>query len=491
MSWFRTNFDTCFIILQVWVDGLVVLLGCFLGFKLFTWLEPSIQLSLASYGQVFVLITGITLAAFWAFGLYRWRKSILNVEEYQAMFKATVASFFISSTAILFLGPGDESSPAEQDNILYRLLEPFHNFFQLEGSVESLSRILFLFVFFSIFLLMVVQRGVSFQLLSWFHAKGLGNTNVAVFGTGPMALRLEQKLRLFPTLGYKFIGFLDDDPNRHDDMLRGYPILGGRKDLARLKQAHGISRVFVAAPTMDEDELVDLCARLEDVDIEYQVVPRLYHFFSRRITVDNLDSVPLITPSVDPTRPIYRAAKRMLDVVTSLSVLLLALPFLVLLAIAIKRESPGPIFFSQVRVGQGGRTFRMLKFRTMYTHMCGDAVSPSSGQDPRVTRLGRILRSTSLDELPQFLNVLRGEMSLVGPRPEMPFIVESYSAVDRLRLDAKPGITGLWQVSEARKSPIHENIDYDLYYIENQSLVLDFVIFFLTAMAVLRVRATH
>ena len=181
----------------------------------------------------------------------------------------------------------------------------------------------------------------------------------------------------------------------------------------------------------------------------------------------------------------------MLDIVTSLTLLTLALPLLILLAIAIKRESPGPVFFSQVRVGQGGRTFRMLKFRTMYTHMCGDAVSPSSGQDPRVTRLGRILRSTSLDELPQFLNVLRGEMSLVGPRPEMPFIVESYSAVDRLRLDAKPGITGLWQVSEARKSPIHENIDYDLYYIENQSLVLDFVIFFLTAMAVLRVRTTN
>ena len=165
--------------------------------------------------------------------------------------------------------------------------------------------------------------------------------------------------------------------------------------------------------------------------------------------------------------------------------------FLLLLALAIKRESPGPIFFSQVRVGQGGRTFRMLKLRTMYTDMCGDAVSPSSGRDPRITRLGRVLRSTSLDELPQFMNVLRGEMSLVGPRPEMPFIVDSYSAVDRLRLDAKPGITGLWQVSEARKSPIHENIDYDLYYIENQSLVLDFVIFFLTALAILRVRATH
>lgn len=491
MSWFRTNFDTCFIILQVWVDGLLILLGCVLGFQVFGWLEPNLDLSLGSYGQVFVLITGITLGCFWAFGLYRWRKSILNVEEYQSLFKAVVASFFVSSTAILFLGPGDPPAGDVQRNAIYKILEPLWMVFRLDASVESLSRVLFLFVFFAIFLLMVVQRGIAFQLLSWFHAKGLGNTNVAVFGTGPMALRLEQKLRLFPTLGYRFVGFLDDDPQRHGDQLRGYPILGGRKDLARLKQAHGISRVFVADTNMEEDELVDLCSRLEDVDIEYQVVPRLYHFFSRRITVDNLDSVPLITPSVDPTRPIYRAAKRLLDLGTALTVLLVFSPILFLLAFAIKRESPGPIFFSQVRVGQGGRTFRMLKFRTMYTHMCGDAVSPSSGQDPRVTRLGRILRASSLDELPQFLNVLRGEMSLVGPRPEMPFIVESYSSVDRLRLDAKPGITGLWQVSEARRSPIHENIDYDLYYIENQSLVLDFVIFFLTAMAVLRVKSTH
>ena len=133
----------------------------------------------------------------------------------------------------------------------------------------------------------------------------------------------------------------------------------------------------------------------------------------------------------------------------------------------------------------------MLKFRTMHQEMCEDALSPVSSKDPRITRLGRFLRRFSLDEFPQFLNVLRGEMSLVGPRPEMPFIVDQYSAVGRLRLDARPGITGLWQVSEARKDPIHENLDYDLYYIENQSFFLDMVILFLTLMAVLRIRTVH
>ncbi len=489
MHWFRTNFDTCFIVLQVWFDGLMILLACLLGFQVFGWMEPNAPLSLTEYAQVFVLITGVTLGCFWACGLYRWRKSILNVEEYQAIFKAVFASFFVSSTAMLFLRPAQEN--LEQQNIIYRGLQPIHEMFRLEHSADDYSRILLLVVFVAIFFVTVVQRGLAFHFLSWLHAKGFGNTRVAVFGTGPMALRLEQKLRLFPTLGYRFVGFLDDDPKRRGDRLRGYPILGGRQDLAHLMQAQDIKRVFVATPMMEEEALVDLCSRLEDIGIDYQVVPRLYHFFSRRITVDNLDSVPLITPAVDPVRPLYRLVKRSMDILTSLTLLLITLPLLLLVAFLIKRDSRGPIFFSQVRVGLGGRTFRMLKFRTMYVDQCGDAISPDSKQDPRVTRVGRFLRASSLDELPQFLNVLMGEMSLVGPRPEMPFIVESYSPVDRLRLDAKPGITGLWQVSEARKSPIHENIDYDLYYIENQSIVLDMVIFVLTAAAMLKVKSTH
>jgi lipopolysaccharide/colanic/teichoic acid biosynthesis glycosyltransferase len=126
----------------------------------------------------------------------------------------------------------------------------------------------------------------------------------------------------------------------------------------------------------------------------------------------------------------------------------------------------------------------MFKFRTMHARACDDAVAPNSENDPRVTRVGRILRRYSLDELPNFINVLRGDMSVVGPRPEMPFIVETYGAIDRERLRAKPGVTGLWQISYARQGAIHENIDYDLYYIENQSILLDLVIIALTGFAV-------
>ncbi len=133
----------------------------------------------------------------------------------------------------------------------------------------------------------------------------------------------------------------------------------------------------------------------------------------------------------------------------------------------------------------------MFKFRTMYADMCGDAVTPQHGRDPRVTRVGRILRKTSLDEIPQLWNVLKGDMSLVGPRPEMPFIVDQYDELQMRRLDVKPGITGLWQVSAARNAPIHENVDYDLYYIENQSFFLDALIFVLTLGTMLKLRSTN
>jgi exopolysaccharide biosynthesis polyprenyl glycosylphosphotransferase len=346
-------------------------------------------------------------------------------------------------------------------------------------------------VFLAILLLGIVQRAVAFRLLSNLHARGIGNVNVAVFGTGPLARRIQQKLKLFPTLGYNFVGFLERDADRHQDRIGGHAVLGSDRDLDRVRDEHGIRLVIVAKPELDEDELIALCRRFEDFGIRYQVVPRLYHFFSRRFSVETLDSVPLITPQSVPMRPVYSFLKRAMDVLVSSSVLLVASPLLLVIALVIKRQSPGPVLFTQYRRGAHNSTFRIFKFRTMFTELCGDAITPQTSLDPRVTPFGRFLRKTSLDELPQLWNVLRGDMSLVGPRPEMPFIVEDYDEMQRMRLDVKPGITGLWQVSEARKAPIHENVDYDLYYIENQSVFLDVTIFIMTVGTMLRLRSTH
>ena len=186
------------------------------------------------------------------------------------------------------------------------------------------------------------------------------------------------------------------------------------------------------------------------------------------------------------SRPWYAAVKRMADAALSLFLLILLMPLLTLTAVAVELDSPGPAFFRQRRIGKDGRTFLIWKFRSMYMDAPRYAASPTSNQDQRLTRIGQLIRRFSVDELPQLINVLRGEMSLVGPRPEMPFIVKGYTAIERQRLAVKPGITGLWQVSPARAFPIHEYLQYDLHYIQNQNLMLDGVILIRTIASVIR-----
>jgi len=161
-----------------------------------------------------------------------------------------------------------------------------------------------------------------------------------------------------------------------------------------------------------------------------------------------------------------------------------------MVAALIRIDSAGPVLFRQTRVGEKGRTFRILKFRTMHADSPAYMDSPCSPMDPRITTVGRFLRRTSLDELPQLINVIRGDMSLVGPRPEMPYVVAGYNELQRERLSVRPGITGLWQISADRERPIHENISYDIYYIKNRSLLLDLAILVRTALFALASRRT-
>ncbi len=199
----------------------------------------------------------------------------------------------------------------------------------------------------------------------------------------------------------------------------------------------------------------------------------------------NAESAALLMICQVSFRPMYTAAKRVLDVAGSLLLLLLLLPLFALIAALVRIDSPGPAIFCQRRIGKDGGEFLLWKFRSMRVDAPKYAPSPASTLDPRLTRIGRLIRRISVDELPQLINVLRGEMSLVGPRPEMPFIVDSYSSLERKRLAVKPGITGLWQVSPARAFPIHENLQYDLHYIHHQSLLLDGAILLRTIAAVI------
>jgi lipopolysaccharide/colanic/teichoic acid biosynthesis glycosyltransferase len=181
------------------------------------------------------------------------------------------------------------------------------------------------------------------------------------------------------------------------------------------------------------------------------------------------------TEQNDPGR-FYLAMKRLLDIACSAILIALSAPVWALLAIAIRSESRGPIFFRQTRVGQGGKLFEILKFRSMKVDAPKYARSPNEHTDSRITRVGRFLRKTSLDEMPQLINVLKGDMTLVGPRPEMPFITEEYGPWEATRLTVPQGITGLWQLSADRQFAIHQSIEYDLYYIQNRTVLMDIAI---------------
>lgn len=220
--------------------------------------------------------------------------------------------------------------------------------------------------------------------------------------------------------------------------------------------------------------------------IAFSVIPPTYGHYLHDLEVDDIGGIPVIREKERVSRFIYPILKKIFDLSVSLIALILLSPIFLVLAVIVRLDSPGPIFFSHRRVGLNGKEFNFLKFRTMYTESSPYAITPNSAEDPRITRFGRWLRRSSLDELPQFFNVLAGDMSLVGPRPEMPFIVSSYSEEQRQRLRVKPGITGVWQISAVRGEPIHANMEYDLFYIEHQSLLLDVIIMVKTVATAIR-----
>jgi lipopolysaccharide/colanic/teichoic acid biosynthesis glycosyltransferase len=203
-----------------------------------------------------------------------------------------------------------------------------------------------------------------------------------------------------------------------------------------------------------------------------------------RLNAERITATPL--PSRLPRQRSYASVKRAIDIVGSLILLILLLPLFALVAMLVRLDSSGPALFRQRRVGKDGEEFLLWKFRSMRADAPKYAPCPTSNLDPRLTRVGRMIRRISIDELPQLINVLKGEMSLVGPRPEMPFIVDRYSPFERGRLAVTPGITGLWQVSPARAHPIHENLQYDLHYIHHQNLALDGAILLRTIASVIR-----
>ncbi len=215
----------------------------------------------------------------------------------------------------------------------------------------------------------------------------------------------------------------------------------------------------------------------------------MQHILAQQITLHNINGIPIVSYDEIPDQAVQQFAKRCFDLLLTTLLLLPALPILVFISILIKFDTPGPILFRQERIGKEGKPFFIYKFRTMHHDVPDSQNSPTGKDDARLTNIGKLLRRSSLDELPQLINVLLGDMSLVGPRPEMRFIVENeYNDIHRHRLQVKPGITGIWQISVDRNREIHEDISYDLFYVANSSFLLDVLILIRTVPALFLMR---
>lgn len=280
----------------------------------------------------------------------------------------------------------------------------------------------------------------------------------------------------------KLIGFVDDTPAI--GLSLPSPIVGSADELPRLITEHEVDLVVIALPESRAREIESLVYRIEGLPVRIYLVPDMLKIHLINADVERFGDIFVIGIREPVIRGHVRVAKRLLDLVLSVVALVLGWPLLLAIWVAIRLDSPGPAVFSAKRVGENGKIFKMLKFRTMYVR-AADVLAPASTadeegnpifkvkDDPRVTRVGRWLRRTSLDELPQLLNVVKGEMSLVGPRPEQPFITEEYDHWQWQRLSVPPGMTGWWQVSGRSDLPMHLNTHYDLYYVRNWSIVLD------------------
>jgi len=353
----------------------------------------------------------------------------------------------------------------------------------------SFSRATVLVSFFTILLTVAIERYLLFRYEWHLYRHRQAFSRLWILGTDAVAARLAQALRREPRLGARVEGFLRIGGETPDPAVPADQVRGGLDDLAGWIERGAVDQVALTRGDLGAARIMDLMALCERNLVAFQMVPDLFRMLTSRVDVQTVGGIPLLGMSRWPLDFFWnRVAKRVEDIVGAAVGLLLSAPVIAVAAILIKRSSPGPVFYRQERCGEDGRTFQLIKLRTMRA----DAEAQTGPvwtveNDPRRTPIGAFLRRHNLDELPQFWNVLKGDMSLVGPRPERPHFVDRFKEDVRRymwRHAAKPGITGWAQVNGLRgNTDIRDRIAYDLFYLENWSLALDFKILAMTLFA--------
>lgn len=351
--------------------------------------------------------------------------------------------------------------------------------------ITDFSRQIFL-VFGTVGLLLILlERLVMRRTLKNFRALGYNKKFVLIVGVGRRGRSFARKVAQNRHFGYTVLGFLDDDPGKQQQRFLGHPVLGGVNDLPAILERTTVDLVVVALPSAAFKTYAELVQWCEVEGVRVRVIPDYYDIFADHPRIEDFDGMPLLNIRYVPLdEPLNRAAKRTFDLAVAVVALLLTAPLMLLIAVGVKLTSSGPVFFRQIRVGLNNRTFQMFKFRSMRVENNRCETTWTTANDPRKTRFGTFLRKSSLDELPQFFNVLRGDMSVVGPRPERPHFVRQFKRdipKYMVKHQVKPGITGWAQVNGWRgDTSIAKRIEFDVYYIENWDILFDVKIILLT-----------
>ncbi|HLX11817.1 MAG TPA: sugar transferase, partial [Bacteroidota bacterium] len=319
---------------------------------------------------------------------------------------------------------------------------------------------------------------------------GIGLHNTVIVGWTEKAKELYDSLCEYPALGYNVVGFLAAEPTT--ESYKNIPVLGTYDKMQHVLDSKNVRDIVIAVDSNDHDKLLEIIGNCNSHEVAIKIVPDLYDIISGQARTNQIYGFPLIEITPELMRPWERAVKRTIDLGVAFVTLAIGLPLWLIIAVAIKLNSRGPIFYVQERTGKDGEQFRMLKFRSMMADAEKDSGPVwANKSDPRVNVVGRFLRRTKLDEIPQLINVLEGDMSLVGPRPERKYFVEQLSKEIPLyarRLKVRPGVTGWAQVkhkSDENIDDVKKKVQYDLYYIENMSIRMDIKILLNTILVVL------
>ncbi len=428
---------------------------------------PKGQPPFSQYLVVMPFVGLLVPLAFHLQGAYRVRRSRTRVDDFFAALVSSLLVVVIGLLGTLYF------------QTYYAAAEA-----QAQGLYEISRLVWFLFLMVNLTLTYSSRETIRFLMHRRFMA-GLGLKRALIAGRGDLASHVADKILQHSEFGYRIVGFIDDSAGGDRLGHRGLPLLGTLQEAAEVIQYERIDQLYVALPLEEHVKMLGLIEVANRECIDVKVVPDVLQFITLRARLEDMDGIPIVNINDVPLHGLNSVVKRVMDVTISAAALgVLAIPFAVIAA-TIRLTSPGPIFYRQERMGLDRQRFSVLKFRSM----SADAERETgpvwaSKNDPRRTSVGSVLRRFSLDELPQFWNVLQGDMSLVGPRPERPFFVEQFKErvpQYMLRHKVKSGMTGWAQVNGWRgNTSIEKRIEYDLYYIENWSVILDFKIMWLT-----------